>query len=173
MTINDFNGYLTSLVPNITSASQEAVRALYLDPASDGSIYDRTIALISDIIFTCNAQVIASSYAAHNNNAYRYIFAVPPASHGQDVPFTFYSSGDSPSDYLVTNTTVAFAIQRIVTSLSQFGIPQAESTPLEKYGDLILDRVNLVLCHRPNDESRFTPFSDISDPKNKRKRPIF
>lgn len=134
MTIDNFNGYLTSLVPNITSASQDAVRVLYLDPASEGSIYDRTVALISDIIFTCNAQVIASSYAAHNNNAYRYIFAVPPASHGQDVTFTFYSSGDSPSDYLVTNTTVALAIQRIVTSVSQFGIPQAEATPLERYG---------------------------------------
>jgi carboxylesterase type B len=134
MTIDHFNGYLTSLVPNISSASQDAVRALYLDPASEGSIHDRTVALISDIIFTCNAQVIASSYAAHNNNAYRYIFAMPPAGHGQDVPYTFYSSGDSPTDYSVTNTTVAFAIQRIVTSLSQFGIPQAESTPLEKYG---------------------------------------
>lgn len=134
MTIDDFNGYLTSLVPNITSASQNTVRALYLDPASYGSIYDRTIALISDIIFTCNAQVIASSYAAHNNNAYRYIFAVPPATHGQDVPYTFYSSGDSPTDYSVANTTVAFAIQRIVTSLSQFGVPRAGSTPLQKYG---------------------------------------
>ena len=135
VTIDDFNGFLASLVPNMTSAGQDTVRALYLDPASHESIWDRTTALISDILTTCHAQVVASSYAAHGDSVFRYIFAVPPAKHGDDLSYTFYSYGDNPADGLVANTSVASVLPRIITSLSISGIPEfAPSRPLEKYG---------------------------------------
>ena len=119
----------------MTSAGQDAVRALYLDPATHETIWDRVTALISDILITCHAQVVASSYAAHSDGAFRYIFAVPPAKHGNDVPYTFYSYGDNPTDSLVANTSVASVLSRIITSLGISGVPEfAPSRPLEKYG---------------------------------------
>lgn len=120
----------------MTASSQDAVRALYLDDGSQESIGDRTVALISDILFTCNAQIVASSYAAHDEkSAFRYIFAVPPAQHSQDVPYSFYSYGGSPADSFVTNTTVASVLQSVITSLSTYGVPQiAPHIPVKEYG---------------------------------------
>lgn len=135
MTTDDFNSYLSELVPNMTTAGQDAARALYLNTSSDESIWDRTVALISDIQFTCNAQVITSSYATHSNNVFRYMFAVPPAKHEDDVYYTFYSYGNSSTDVQVANTSVAFALQNIITSLGISGVPEyAPNEPLEKYG---------------------------------------
>jgi hypothetical protein len=97
----------------MTSPSQDADRALYInDVSSPHSIADRTISLISDGVFTCNAQVVASSYAAHDEDSsvFRYIFAVPPAWHASDVPYSFYSYGGSPYDGMVTNISVAIAV---------------------------------------------------------------
>lgn len=121
----------------MTSFDQDTVRALYLDDGSQGSIGDHTVSLISDILFTCNAQIVASSYAAHDEkSAFRYIFAVPPAPHAEDVPYTFYSYGGNPADSLVTNTTVASALQSVITSLSISGVPHvAPQTPMKEYGD--------------------------------------
>lgn len=120
----------------MTSAGQDAARALYLNTTSQESIWDRTVALISDIQFTCNAQVIASSYATHNDNTYRYIYAVPPAKHGDDVYYSFYNYGNSSTDAEVgNNTSVAFALQNIITSLGISGVPEyASSVPMEQYG---------------------------------------
>ncbi|KAK0625939.1 carboxyl ester lipase [Immersiella caudata] len=42
----------------------------------------------TDVIFACNAANIA---AAYNRKARRYIFSVPPAVHGQDGLYFFYS----------------------------------------------------------------------------------
>jgi len=135
VTIDDFNRFLTTLVPNMTWAAQETARALYLDPASKESIWDRTTAFISDAIFTCNAQVLAASDAGHADRTFRYIFAAPPAVHGNDVPYTFYSNGDNPSDVNVVNTSVASVLQHIITSLAITGAPEfAPHMPLENYG---------------------------------------
>src|SRR5882757_1000912 len=98
-------------------------QALYLDPASQESIWDSTTALFGDVTFNCNAQVIASSHAAHNGNAFRYIFAVPPALHGDDVPYSFYCYGNSLTDYLVANGSTAAVIQRIITSVATSDMP--------------------------------------------------
>ena len=119
----------------MTWAAQETARALYLDPASKESIWDRTTAFISDAIFTCNAQVLAASDAGHADRTFRYIFAAPPAVRGNDVPYTFYSNGDNPSDVNVVNTSVASVLQHIITSLAITGAPEfAPHMPLENYG---------------------------------------
>lgn len=127
--------YLSSLVPNITEASRKEALALYLGSAlKKESLWDRTTTLIGDIMFACNAQVLASSYATHNDATYRYIFAVPPGAHGDDVPFTFYSEGDNPSDVAVANTTVASVLPNVIASLAISGVPQtALNTTMETY----------------------------------------
>jgi carboxylesterase type B len=94
------------------------------------------MALIADVLFDCNAQVVAWSYAAHSNNAFRYIFAVPPAKHADDLSYSFYSNGDNPSDTVVVNTSVASVLQQIITSLAMSGIPKsAPHKLLTTYGE--------------------------------------
>jgi len=135
VTIDVFNTFLSFLVPNMTSAGQDAARAMYLDPTSQESIWESTTALISDVRFTCNAQVVASSYAAQSDSAFRYIFAVPPAEHSDDVVYSFYGYGNSPGDVLVANTSVATVLSQIISSLAVSGIPEyAPNQLLEKYG---------------------------------------
>jgi hypothetical protein len=108
-------------------------------------MWDRTTALIGDVQINCNAQAAASAYAAlseHGTNekktsGYRYIFAVPPGKHGDDIPYSFYSYGINPADSLPANTSVATVLPEIITSLalSRNGVPvSAPSMPLEKYG---------------------------------------
>jgi len=83
------------------------------------------------MLFDCNAQVIVLSYAAHRNNTFRYIFAVPSVKHADnipyDIPYMFYSNGDNPSDTVVVNAFVTSVLQNIITSLVISGVP--ESTP--------------------------------------------
>ena len=43
----------------MTSAGRDATQTLYLDPALQESIRERTTALIVDVQFDCNAQVVA------------------------------------------------------------------------------------------------------------------
>ncbi|KAF7502765.1 hypothetical protein GJ744_005182 [Endocarpon pusillum] len=84
---------------------------------------DRTILILSELIFTCNTVYLAKAYG---NNTYNYQFSVPPGTHGLDVPYTFY--GGFPSDPTI-NTTVALALQEYLTSFAQNGVPRGEGFP--------------------------------------------
>ena len=98
-------------------------------------------ALVADVLFDCNAQVVASSYAVHSNDAFRYIFAVPPAKHADDLSYSFYSNGDNPSDTVVVNMSVASVLQQIITSLAISGIPK--SAPHQNCSELVSE---YILC---------------------------
>ena len=52
-------------------------------------------------------------------------FSVPPALHGQDVPYTFYT-GPNPA---VANATVAAALQDYITSFAMHGAPSGAGMP--------------------------------------------
>ena len=56
---------------------------------------------------------------AFGNNTYAYQFSVPPAIHGQDVPYTFFN-GPSSS---VTSDQAAAALQQYITSFAINGAP--------------------------------------------------
>ena len=135
VTEDTFDSFITALVPNITESSRKDVHALYLGGPSNESLWERTTSFIGDVLITCNAQIIASSYATHKDAAYRYVFSVPPGAHGEDVPYSFYSEGDNPSDIAVTSLEVAHVLPNIITSLAVCGVPQvASNDTMEKYG---------------------------------------
>lgn len=84
--------------------------------------YSRARLIISEGVFTCNTNYLST---ALNNETYSYLFAVPPAFHGQDVPYTYYTGGAlSPTG--VVNRTVAIALQDFITSFAENGKPEAE-----------------------------------------------
>ncbi|KAH8727105.1 acetylcholinesterase precursor [Phaeosphaeriaceae sp. PMI808] len=78
----------------------------------------------AESIFTCNTNYLSTAFG---NKTYSYLFAVPPAFHGLDVPYTFFTGGaQSNSPLEVTNRTVAIALQKFITSFAKNGRPTAE-----------------------------------------------
>ena len=131
VTEDTFDGFIKGLVLNITE-SRKDVRALCLVGPSKESLWECTTSFIGD---ACSAQIIASSYAAHKDAAYRYVFSVPPGEHTEDVTYSFYSEGDNPSDIFVACLEVAHVLPNIITSLAVWGGPQLASNDLmERYG---------------------------------------
>jgi carboxylesterase type B len=52
---------------------------------------ERTTVIISDLYFNCNTNMINKAF---KNQTYAYEFQVPPAFHGGDVRYTFYTGAD-------------------------------------------------------------------------------
>jgi carboxylesterase type B len=103
---------VTSLYPAVYDGSQ---------PYRNG--LDRTIFMISELIFTCNSVYLAKAFGT---NTYNYQFSVPPGLHGLDVAYTFYN-GVSADPFF--NATVAIALQEYLTSFTQNGVPSGEGFP--------------------------------------------
>lgn len=78
--------------------------------------------------FTCNTLYLNKAYG---NDTYAYFFTVPPALHGDDVPYTFYN-GPNPA---VRNTQVAIALQEYITHFAETGSPNERGVPnFDMYG---------------------------------------
>jgi carboxylesterase type B len=98
-------------------------------PVFDGSLgytnnVERGSLIISEGVFTCNTNYLSRAYG---NQTYSYLFAIPPAIHGQDIPYTYYDGGArSSSPTGVQNVTVARALQEFITSFAETGVPDAE-----------------------------------------------
>lgn len=77
--------------------------ALYVD------IREREALPPSEALINCNAYALNAPFAsakdADDELSYAYLSDVPPASHGQDLPYTFYAPGQSAECGL--NATVA------------------------------------------------------------------
>ena len=85
------------------------------------------------------------------------MFSVPPGEHAEDVPYSFYSEGDNPSDTLVTSLAVANVLPNIITSLAVSGIPQfTPNDTMEKYGskEVILNIASNATSERIGDPWR-------------------
>lgn len=103
------------------------VNTLY-PPIFDGSLgytnnFQRASLIISEGVFTCNTNYLSRAYG---NETYSYLFAIPPAIHGQDVPYTYYDGGAISTGFTgVTNATIAIALQEFITSFAETGVPDA------------------------------------------------
>lgn len=73
-------------------------------------------------VFTCNTFYLDKAFA---NKTYSYLFSVPPATHGEDIPYTYYN-GPSTS---VISTPVALALQKYLTDFAETGSPNGEGVP--------------------------------------------
>lgn len=72
-------------------------------------------------VFTCNTFYLDKAYG---NNTYAYLFSVPPAIHGQDVPYTYFN-GPNPD----VVTPIAIALQEYLTNFAEFGTPNEGGVP--------------------------------------------
>jgi acetylcholinesterase len=148
--------YLRASLPGIPeSVVNYVVNTLY--PAVyDGSQpymngLDRTILIISELIFTCNTVYLAR---ANTGSTYNYQFSVPPGIHGLDVLYTF-NNGEDPT----INATIARALQEYLTSFVQDGEPSGEGLPtFPIYGpsstELNLNISGISTMRDPTDNAR-------------------
>lgn len=125
--------------PYMPNASVNYILDVLYPPIFNGSLpyttqYARAALIIAEGVFTCNTFYLDKAY---NNKTYSYLFAVPPAFHGFDIPYTYFTDGATsllPTG--VTNRTVAIALQDFITSFAKEGVPQAPGiTKFDMYGE--------------------------------------
>ncbi|KAF2100145.1 alpha/beta-hydrolase [Rhizodiscina lignyota] len=112
-------------LPDISKESLDFVLDTLYPPVYDGSLgYHDQIARValqtSELSFTCNDNYLARAF---KNRTYAYKFSMPPALHGQDVPYTFDNGGGTSSG--VQSVTVAHIMQEFITSFAITGHPSS------------------------------------------------
>jgi len=87
----------------------------------------RTAALESELIFTCNTFYLDKAFG---NKTHSYLFNIPPAIHGQDIPYTYYTGvNQTAASGSVMYPAVAIAMQDYITSFAETGNPNEEGVP--------------------------------------------
>ncbi|KAL2869050.1 Alpha/Beta hydrolase protein [Aspergillus lucknowensis] len=88
-TAAEFATLVRRLLPGATDRTVQRIRDLY--PYPDSEIQAVAVDWTTDAVFACNAQAAARAYA---DRGHRYVFSVPPATHGLDLNYLFYRSQD-------------------------------------------------------------------------------
>ncbi|CAI6338944.1 unnamed protein product [Periconia digitata] len=126
---DDLESFIRTNFRGIPQESVDYITETLYPAVFDGSLgytnqFERADIMVSDLAFTCNTNYLSTGF---DNKTYSYLFAVPPALHGFDVPYTFYDGGAlSLPGQGVTNRTVAIALQDFITSFAMTGVPEAE-----------------------------------------------
>lgn len=138
---------LKSAFPVTPQQSLDYITQTLYPPVFDGSYpyrdqYSRASLIISEGIFTCNTNYLSTAFG---NKTYSYLFAVPPAFHGIDIPYTYYTGG-AASPLEVANRTIAIALQKFITSFAEEGRPAADGIrQFNMYGsDAAVLRLNVT-----------------------------
>lgn len=78
---------------------------------------------------SCNTDYLNRAY---KGKTYAYRFSVPPALHGQDIPYTFYNGPNSSGffDYGITDQSIAKAFQKYIVSFTTTGVPSSKNLPV-------------------------------------------
>ncbi|KAH0541691.1 hypothetical protein FGG08_003854 [Glutinoglossum americanum] len=132
-----FTTYFQVHFPSARPEVLQFIQTTLYPPIFDGSFgytnpTERLLVAIAEFAFTCNTNFFDR---ALDNKTFAYMFSVPPALHGQDVPYTFYNGDGKPTDSVV-NATVAFALQKYITDFAKTGNPDGPGLPhFPLYGD--------------------------------------
>ncbi|KAH7417834.1 carboxylesterase family protein-like protein [Cadophora sp. MPI-SDFR-AT-0126] len=123
--------HLRTVFPTTPQQTIDDITQTLYPAVFDGSFpyhdqYSRAAFIVSEGIFTCNTNYLMT---ANGNKAYSYLFAVPPALHGQDASYTYFTGAATPSDSLLgaVNATIATAMQQFITSFAKDGRPSANA----------------------------------------------
>ncbi|EHK46828.1 hypothetical protein TRIATDRAFT_194942 [Trichoderma atroviride IMI 206040] len=98
------------------------VESLY-PPIYDGSYpytsdVQRAVLMTNEFFFAAAQQTLLQETIHHGTAVYAYEFAVPPAIHGSDIPYTFYD-GPTPN----VDASVATTIQHAIAGFAKNGMP--------------------------------------------------
>lgn len=76
--------------------------------------------------FSCNTRYLDLAYG---NQTFAYEFSVPPALHGQDIPYTFFGTSNAADNANVEADATAVALQEYITSFAEKGAPSGPQLP--------------------------------------------
>lgn len=154
---NGLEELLVQEFPDTPPGVSHYVTQVLYPPIYNGSFgykdpIQRVATVISELVFTCNTDYLNRAFL---DRTYSYMFSIPPALHGQDVPYTFY---DGPSAKVV-NSTVAIIMQDYFTSFVETGKPTSKIGPeFEMHGPqahlLNLGLGNITTIHDPTANPR-------------------
>lgn len=122
-TASDYTKYLETSYPGISQAARSYIQNVLYPAKSYKSTVDLEIFSISEATFTCNTNYLARAYG---NKTYSYQFSIPPAFHGEDVPFTYYNGNVSQ---VFGFANIAISLQQLITSFAETGVPSAKGAP--------------------------------------------
>ncbi|KAF2717637.1 carboxylesterase family protein-like protein [Polychaeton citri CBS 116435] len=131
-----FDSFISSSFPSIRGWPDvmDYITTTLYPPIFDGSQAQgytnqiaRASALIAELVFTCNTFYLDNAY---NNKTYSYLFAVPPALHGQDVSSTFYPGQSDIYGSLIV-PEIAIALQEYITDFAIYGRPNGGDNAAE------------------------------------------
>ncbi|KAF2758226.1 acetylcholinesterase precursor [Pseudovirgaria hyperparasitica] len=123
------DNYFVEKFPNTPSDVIKYITEVLYPATFDGSqpytdSIGRAALALSELGFTCNANYLDRAFL---NQTYSYYFTVPPALHGQDISYTYYTGNTTLTPSLnplgVQNATVAISMQEWITSFAQLGRP--------------------------------------------------
>lgn len=135
---------IQTIFPTANASTISYITDVLYPPVYNGtysytSAIGRTAQVISDFLVGCNANSLASALTP----GYAYLFSVPPALHGEDVPYTYFNGDTSTSDDgLPVNSTVARAFQGYLTNFAMNGKPTSEG-----YQDFVIYGQNDTLTN--------------------------
>jgi carboxylesterase type B len=90
---------------------------------------DRAAAAISELLFTCHTFNLDVGF---HNATYSYFFATPPAYHGQDVGYTFFTGATNSSN---PDERLATTMQMYFVNLARSGDPNGSGLQrFEQFG---------------------------------------
>jgi carboxylesterase type B len=118
-------------LPTINDASLEYITSTLYPQVYDGSAgytdpIGRTAVSAADLGFVCNTRFLDT---ALKGQTYSYRFTIPPALHGDDVPYSFYN-GESVGAYpQLQSLDAAYTLQDWIISFTKTGVPSAPDVP--------------------------------------------
>jgi carboxylesterase type B len=117
-------GLVHNLLPHIKDDDLDYILTNVYPPPEKTDLYAdehaRGALLVAEMIFVCTSRYLA---LAAGNNTYNYRFQVPPASHGQDVPYTFFRGVSEGVEY----PSLAVQMQRYFSKFVKAGNPNDKS----------------------------------------------
>ena len=118
---------LTSNYPDISPAVVSYIENV-LYPADFSEKYGYTDQIgrealtVAESSFSCTTNYLDRAFG---NQTYAYQFSIPPALHGQDIPYTFFNGPNTA----VKSDATAKALQAYITSFAETSVPSGSGIP--------------------------------------------
>ncbi|OAP64298.1 hypothetical protein AYL99_00270 [Fonsecaea erecta] len=121
--------WLRLSLPDISDSMVDYLLNTLYPATYDGSMpystaTERATLIVQEGFFTCNVNFLGKAYGA---NVSEYQFAVPPALHGQDVPYTFFNGVVNGTGVVAS---VAQELQRYIIDFVQTGSANGTGVPV-------------------------------------------
>ena len=113
-TDGEFTTYLTQFLKSAPNDTIQHITTVLYPNVLDGTYgyttqFGRAASLVYDVVYACNTRFLGTAFGEHAHN---YRFQYPPATHGQDVSYTFYNGDPNfPDPTLPVNAALAEIMQ--------------------------------------------------------------